>query len=72
MNVLVTGANGLLGHHVVMELVKQQHKVRIIVRSSKNIYFDLSTIQIFEGNFSDFEILHRAAKGCDAIVHIAA
>ena len=72
MNVLVTGANGLLGHHVVMELIKQQHKVRIIVRSSKNIYFDLSTIQTFEGNFSDYDILNRAAKGCDGIVHIAA
>ena len=72
MNVLVTGANGLLGHHVVMELIKQQHKVRIIVRSSKNIYFDLSTIQTFEGNFSDYDILKRAAKGCEVIVHIAA
>jgi len=71
MNVLVTGANGLLGHHVVMELLKQ-HKVHIIVRSIKDIYFDLNFITVFEGNFTDYACLIKAARGCDAIIHIAA
>jgi len=72
MNVLVTGANGLLGHHVVMELVKKRHTVRIIVRSIENIYFDLSLIKVFTGSFTDYDCLKSAASGADAIIHIAA
>jgi len=72
MNVLVTGANGLLGHHVVMELLKRQHTVHIIVRSTKNICFDLQCVKLFEGDFTDHSTLTRAARGCNAIIHMAA
>ena len=72
MKVLVTGANGLLGHNVVIELLKQQHSVRIIVRSTKNIQFDVNKVEVFEGNFTDFKTLLQAARDCDAIIHIAA
>jgi uncharacterized protein YbjT (DUF2867 family) len=51
MNVLVTGANGLLGYHVVFELLRRKHNVQIIVRSTQNIHFDLSLVKIFIGNF---------------------
>jgi len=72
MNVLVTGANGLLGHNVVLELLKLHHNVRIIVRSTGNIYFDLTKVEVFEGNFTQYDLLKQAAEGCDAIIHIAA
>lgn len=72
MKILITGANGLLGHHVVKKLLELQHEVNIIVRSTKNIHFDLSKITLFEGSFTDFESFKRAATGCDAIIHIAA
>ena len=72
MKVLVTGANGLLGHNVVFELLKQQYSVRILVRSTQNIHFDLEKIEVFEGNFTDYKTLKQAASGCGAIIHIAA
>ena len=72
MNVLVTGANGLLGHHVVFELLKNQHAVHIIVRSRQHIYFDASRVTVFDGDFTGYQSLYRAAQGCDAIIHIAA
>ncbi len=72
MKVLVTGANGLLGHHVVLELLKRQYEVRIIIRSKRNIYFDLATVEVVEGNFVDYQTFKIAAKGCQAILHIAA
>ena len=72
MNVLVTGANGFLGDHVVFELLKQKHSVRIIVRNTKNINFDLDSVQVFKGNFDDYTTLKQAATGCEAIIHIAA
>jgi len=72
MNVLVTGANGLLGHQVVMELLNRHHSVHVIVRSAHNIHFDLKKVTLFVGDFTNFEILTQAAQGCDAIIHCAA
>lgn len=72
MKVLVTGANGLLGHHVVMQLQKANHDIRIILRGQRDIYFDMNNIESVVGNFSDYESLKIAANGCEAIIHIAA
>lgn len=72
MNVLVTGANGFLGHHVVMELLKRQHLVHLIVRNKQKILIDLNSVSLFEGNFTDYDCLKKAAGDCDAIIHIAA
>ena len=72
MKILVTGANGLLGHHVVMELLNQQHSVSIIIRNITNIYFDLDKVNVTVGNFYDYDKLMEAAQGCEAIIHIAA
>lgn len=72
MKILVTGANGLLGHHVVMQLIEKQHDVTIIVRSRKDIYFDLSKVKVVEGSFTNEAVLHSAAENCDSIIHIAA
>jgi nucleoside-diphosphate-sugar epimerase len=72
MNVLVTGSNGFLGHHVVMELLKRQHHANLIVRNKQKISFDLGSVTLFEGNFTDYTDLRQAASGCDAIIHIAA
>ncbi len=72
MKILVTGANGLLGHHVVMQLQRMNHEIRIILRGSRDLYFDKTGIEIFNGSFTDYNSLKIAAEGCDAIIHIAA
>lgn len=72
MKILVTGANGLLGHHVVMQLQQMHHDIRIIVRGSRDLYFDKTGIEIIHGTFTDYISLKKAADGCDAIIHIAA
>ena len=72
MKVLVTGANGLLGHWVVFELLRRNHQVSIIVRSKQNIHFDLNAVEVHTGNFTDYQQLKSASEACDAIIHIAA
>lgn len=72
MKVLVTGANGLLGHHVVNKLLSQQYQVKILVRNTRNIYFNLSEVEVFEGNFCNYDDLKPAMANCDAVIHIAA
>lgn len=72
MKILITGANGLLGHHVVMQLQKMHHEIRIIIRGSRELYFDTKEMEIIQGTFTDYTQLKQAANGCDAIIHIAA
>ena len=72
MKILVTGANGLLGHHVVMELLEHCEQVSVVVRSTANIYFNLQQVHVFTGDFTDYETLKKAASGCDAVIHAAA
>ncbi|MDR0370560.1 MAG: NAD-dependent epimerase/dehydratase family protein [Prevotellaceae bacterium] len=71
MKVLVTGANGLLGHHVVNELLRRKHDVNVIVRNSSNIFFETDKVNLFIGNFCDENDLSTSAEGCDAMIHIA-
>jgi len=72
MKVLVTGANGFVGSHIVEELVKEGHDVTCMVRKTSSLKWltgckagfvtcDLSAVEDFS------EVL----KGCDAVVHSA-
>lgn len=73
MNVLVTGATGLLGANVLHTLVKRGHRVAALVRKTS----DLSALQgldveISEGDILDPGSLERATAGRDAVIHAAA
>ncbi|MDX9746960.1 MAG: NAD-dependent epimerase/dehydratase family protein [Paludibacter sp.] len=72
MKILVTGANGLLGHHVVETLLHQNEEVRIIVRSTANLLFDTSKVECIQGDFTDKQTISEALQGCRAVVHCAA
>lgn len=72
MKILVTGANGLLGHHVVMQLLERNEEVSVIVRSKNAVFFDVSKVNLAIGDFTNHQTLKNAALGCDAIIHIAA
>ena len=52
--------------------MRRNHRVSIIVRSERNIYFDLNAVEVHTGNFTNYHQLKTASQGCDAIIHIAA
>ncbi len=72
-NVFVTGANGLLGTNLVLQLIEQGYSVHALVRNKKN-FFDTSfkNLTLIEGDLSDSEKLALQIKGCKYVVHIAA
>lgn len=73
MKVLVTGANGHIGSHVVKQLLEQGHEVRAFVRkgSDKRGLEGLEP-ELFYGDVMDDEAVSKAAENCDAIIHMAA
>ena len=79
--ILVTGADGFIGSHLTEELVKKGYKVKAFVYyNSFNTWGWLDTfpkdilneIEIFQGDVRDPNGVREAAKGVDAIMHLAA
>jgi len=79
--VLVTGAGGFIGSHLVEELVKQGEEVRTFVRynsrDERGLLEDLpkeiqGQIEVVPGDLKDPEGVRRAVKGCPKIFHLGA
>jgi len=73
VKVLVTGASGFIGGHLVEALIKQDTQVRILSRPKSNLtHLQSLPIEVICGDLSDVESLRRAAEGVDIIYHCAA
>ena len=73
MTTLITGATGFLGSAVARLLLAEGQQLRALVRAgsdTKNI--DGLDIERATGDLTDMASLKAAAKGCDALYHVAA
>ncbi len=71
--IFVTGANGLLGTNLVLQLLAEGYEVKALVRRKENfVYPELDGVELVEGDLSDAGRLRTLMQGCDAAVHIAA
>lgn len=73
MKAIVTGANGLIGAHVVRELLAGGHEVRALVRPSSDLRsLEGLPVEFVLGDVLDPATLTDAARGCDTLFHAAA
>jgi NADH dehydrogenase len=71
--ILVTGASGFVGGHVVHELRGRKLPVRCLVRDvRKGARLAAWGCELAEGDVTDAQSLHRAAAGCSAVIHLVA
>ena len=79
--ILVTGADGFIGSHLVEELVKKGYQVRaFVLYNSFNTWGWLDTldksimdhVEIFQGDIRDPHGVKTAMQGVDAVFHLAA
>jgi UDP-glucose 4-epimerase len=74
LKVLVTGAGGFLGRHVVRALLERGYQVRVLIRPTTQID-DLpwvDRVDIFRGDLRSSAPLAPAFEGADVLVHLAA
>ena len=69
-NVLVTGGTGLIGSHVVEELLKEHANVIITTHEKKNIFGD--SVNALQADLTSIEPCRSAVKDKDYVIHCAA
>lgn len=69
--ILVTGATGLSGHFVVLELLRRGYAVRGLARASSAPKLQALGVDVAIGDLADPDSLRRACDGVDGIVHAA-
>lgn len=73
MEALVTGATGFIGGHVARALAEDGWTVRCLARptSAREHVADVPVTWV-TGDVQDLDSLREAARGCDAVFHVAA
>ena len=69
ITILVTGATGRIGRHLVESLLKENEKVRVLIRDKMT---EFENVEVFYGDLKDKASLEKAVKGVDTIFHLAA
>jgi nucleoside-diphosphate-sugar epimerase len=74
MKVLVTGAAGFVGGHLVDLLVERGDEVRAMARQIDDICYlqTLPGVEIIHGDLTDIASLRRAVRGVQRVYHVAA
>jgi nucleoside-diphosphate-sugar epimerase len=72
MRLLVTGATGLIGSHLVERLDTRGYDLRVLVRSTSNVELlrDLG-VELAYGDVRDYPAVRRAVRGVDVVYHLA-
>jgi nucleoside-diphosphate-sugar epimerase len=72
MRIFLTGATGYVGTRVLAELTGAGHRVLGLARSPSGAQALLAAgAEPVPGDIEDLDGLHRAAAGCDAVIHTA-
>lgn len=81
MKMLVTGAGGFIGSHVVEKLLRSGHTVRALVRYNSRGHWghleDISSsllrrVEIVLGDITDLNLMRDLVQSCDVVLHLAA
>jgi predicted dehydrogenase/nucleoside-diphosphate-sugar epimerase len=71
--VLVTGANGLIGRHLVRRLLHEGSRVRLFVRRPPEAEFmNDGDVEVFLGDLGDPAAVDRAVAGTEIVYHVGA
>jgi len=68
MKVLILGATGRTGKHLLANALKAGYQVNVLVRDKNKVKINHPQLTIFEGNTLDKELLAKALQDCTYLV----
>jgi 2-alkyl-3-oxoalkanoate reductase len=72
MKIVVIGATGVLGRHVIPRLLERGHEVRAVVRQESQVKsLQAVGVQAVLGDILEADSLIQATSSCDAALHLA-
>ena len=72
MYVAVTGATGFVGSHTVRSLVEAGHRIRALVRPTRDAFWlEELGVEIRRGEMTDEDALYALVEGADVVIHTA-
>src|SRR5207244_5154117 len=71
MNVLVTGAAGFIGRHLIERLLRDGHSVKALLHELGRHDSWPAGVEIVIGDVRDPQAMKTAAAGCDIVYHLA-
>jgi len=73
MKIFITGADGMLGSHLVRELLKHAYTVTVCLqRGRKTRTLENLPLEILEGDILSADDIQRAIKEAEVVIHMAA
>jgi len=74
MKILITGATGFIGKHLLQQLIEKGHFCRCLVRRSTDLdnLFYHPNVELFQGDVTKAETLKNIGNGIDVVYHLAA
>ena len=73
MDVLLTGGNGFVGHHVVEALLDRGDRVRVLALPGEDVsWLEARAVAVHRGDVCHPETLTAPMEGADAVLHLAA
>lgn len=69
--VLVTGANGFIGRHLVVRLCQEGYQVRAVTRPSVEVVRFPAGVEVVTGDVRDQRAMKGVAAGCEVAFHLA-
>lgn len=68
MKILLLGATGRTGKHILKEALNRGHQVNAIVRNVSKVKTKHDRLQLFQGFPSDQELIREAIQDCQAVL----
>ena len=76
--ILITGAGGFIGSHLVDVAIKRKYKITALVKyNSKNNWgwlenYNNKNLKIISGDITNADMMNKLIKGHYAVIHLAA
>lgn len=72
LKIVITGATGFVGRHLLEDIDPSKYTVRVITRNKEKKIIVPAGFEIMEANLNDVNLLKKAFEGMDVIVNMAA